>query len=72
MTMTDTPKTNLTDDEKFAELQKLFDETHDYFLHRYMKVSRNEMDMKIQVLKDRQAGMNPPSITNWDRVQEID
>lgn len=69
--MTDTPRAECTDDEKFAELQKLYDETHDYFLRRFMKVSRNEMDMKIQVLKDRQAGMNPPSIPNWDRVQEI-
>lgn len=62
----------MTDAEKLQELRDLLAKTKDYFLHRYMKVSTNEIDMKIQVLKDRMAGMNPPDIPNWDKVQEID
>lgn len=62
----------MTDEEKLAELKDLLAKTKDYFLHRYMKVSTNEIDMKIQVLKDRLAGKTPPEIPNWDKVQEID
>lgn len=63
----------MTMERKLALLQKLYDEVHDYFLRRYMKVSPNEIDMKIRVLQERIAGKTPPEIgPDWETVQEID
>lgn len=69
----DTPDLKtMTDEQKFQYMTDLFHQVHDYFLHRYMKLSHHNMDMKIQVLQDRLAGKLPPQIPNWDAVQECD
>lgn len=63
----------MTEEQKYDEMVSLYNQVQDYFLRRYMKLSHNQMDMKIRVLKERLAGKTPPEIgPDWETVQEID
>ena len=69
--MADSKQPVSEDEKKYQELVSLYNQVQDYFLHRYMKVNHNNMDMKIRVLKGRLAGLSPPGIgPDWDTVQE--
>ncbi|MCF0246522.1 MAG: hypothetical protein HUJ55_06830 [Ileibacterium sp.] len=62
----------MTDDEKYDYMVSLHNQVNDYFLKRFMKMSKNHMDEKIAVLQQRLDGKLPPEIENWDAVQECD
>lgn len=58
--------------EKYDYMVSLYDQVKDYFLHRYLKMSHNHMDEKIDVLQQRLSGKTPPEIKEWDAVQYLD
>lgn len=60
----------MDESEKYDHMVDLYNQVNDYFLHRYMKLSKKNMDMKIKVLEERLAGKTPPEIKDWDAVQD--
>ncbi len=63
----------MNEEQKYDEMVSLYNQVNDYFLKKFMKLSHNDMDRKIRVLKERIAGKTPPEIgPDWDAVQEED
>lgn len=62
----------MPEDEKYDYMVDLYHQVQDYFLHKFMKPTRNHMDEKINVLQQRLDGKTPPEIKEWDAVQYLD